>query len=165
MTDSVDIKPLPGAGVYQLILPDQVANTLQLTEADGHTLFITHENKMQLEWLGQRIWQQYHSLKNAFAAGKERLKRKRRSAAIILAVAVLTGLFSEEIAGLARISTLYVKTLAFAAGIICCLQLLKYFAKGISLSEGVLVSQPQVSALKESILKDFSLPDYRSLRD
>jgi len=157
MTDSVDIKPLPGAGVYQLILPDQVASTLRLTEADGHAIFITHENKMQLEWLGQRIWQQYHSLKNAFTIGKERLKRKKILAAIILAVAVLTGLFSAEIASLAHSSSLYVKTLAFAVGIICSLQLLKYFAKGMSLSNGALVSEPQISELKESILKDFSM--------
>ena len=81
MADAVDIKPLPGAGVYQLFLPEQVASTLQLTAADGHALSIIHENKMQLEWLGQRIWEQYHSLKNAFMIGKERLKRKKRIAA------------------------------------------------------------------------------------
>jgi hypothetical protein len=159
MTDPVDIKPLPGAGVYQLFLPEQVARELQLTESDGHALSIIHENKMQLEWLGQRIWKQYHSLKSAFIAGREKLKRKRRLAVIILALACLTALFSKGIAGITHLSDLYIKTLAFAVGIVCCLQLLKYFAKAMSFSDSDLVAGSQISELKEAILKDFSRQD------
>ena len=156
MADAVDIKPLPGAGVYQLFLPEQVASTLQLTAADGHALSIIHENKMQLEWLGQRIWEQYHSLKNAFMIGKERLKRKKRIAALMLASAGLIALFSAGIARLTQINILYINTFAFAIGIICCLQLLKYFAKGMSIADSHLTSGLEISELKESILKDYS---------
>jgi len=156
MADAVDIKPLPGAGVYQLFLPEQVASTLQLTAADGHALSIIHENKMQLEWLGQRIWEQYHSLRNAFMIGKEKLKRKKRLAAIMLASAGVIALFSAGIARLTQINILYVNTFAFTIGIICCLQLLKYFAKGMSIADSNLTSGLQISELKESILKDYS---------
>jgi hypothetical protein len=157
MTDSVEIKPLPGAGVYQLLLPDQVASTLHLKAADGRTLFIIHENKMQLEWLGQRIWEQYHSLRNRFSISKERLKRKKRIAFIILVLAGLVAVFNSAIAAFTNLSVLYIKTFAFLAGIICCLQLLKYFAKGIFYSQADPDSEQMMQELKESILKDYSM--------
>ncbi len=159
MVDSVDIRSLPGAGVYQLFLPEQVATTLHLTEADGNALFIIHENKMQLEWLSQRIWQQYHSLKNAFTVSKVRLKRKKRLAVIILVFAGLITLFSSGIARQTHVNILYINTFVITVGVFCCLQLLKYFAKGVSFSDSDFVSELQISELKESILKDFSPED------
>ncbi len=159
MHDKVEIKHMPEAGVYRLFLPEPVITALRLTAADGQALFITHENKMQLEWLGQRIWQQYHALKNAFTAGKERLKRKKRLAVILLAFAGLIAIFSALISRLARINILYINTFVITVGAFCCLQLLQYFAKGSSLSDNELASGPEISELKKSILNDYSPED------
>ena len=160
MTDSIDIRSLPGGGVYQLCLPEQLSNTLRLTKADGNALSIVHENKMQLEWLAQRIMKQYQAFNNALTAGKAKLKRKKRLAFIILGISLLTGLFSSGIAKLAHINILYTYTFIFTVGIISGLQLLKYFAMGFTLSEGDVNSDLHISGLKDLILKDFSPEDY-----
>jgi hypothetical protein len=159
MNDSVEIKPLPGGTVYQLFLPEPVVAALRLTAADGRALFITHENKMQLEWLGQRIWQQYHALKSAFAAGRERLKRKRRMAVILLIIAALIAAFSSAISRLTQVNILYINTFVIAVAVFCCLQLLQYFSKGSLSPDNDPLSGLQISELKKSILRDYSIRD------
>ncbi|HEY4156049.1 MAG TPA: hypothetical protein VGM24_11495 [Puia sp.] len=154
MTDSPDIRSLPGA--YQLFLPEQVAAMLHLTQGDGKALVIIHENKMQLEWLAQKIGEQYHSLYNAFIAGKARLKRKKRRVLIILLFVALAAIFNGPLAGIMQVDRLYIKAFIFTLGIICCMQLLKYLAMGMAGSARGVDTELSVLELKELILKDFS---------
>lgn len=158
MPDSIDIRSLPEGGVYQLFLPDQVASMLQLKEDDGNPLSIIHKNKMQLEWLGQTILKQYNTLNEAFIAGTAKLKRKKRVAIIVLALSALIAFLSSNIATLTKINILYVRVFAFTVGIICCLQLLKYIAQGLTNADKSL--DFRILELKELILKDYSMEDW-----
>ena len=151
-----DIEFLKSTGLYQLRLPEPVTTVLKLTEADGHALFIVHENKMQLEWLAQKIADEYGKVKNSFMISKMRLKRKRKLAISILILASLIALFRIPVSGLVHIDVLYLNVFVFTLGIVCCLQLLKYYALGISKSDDDLLSGLPFSELKELILKDYS---------
>lgn len=158
MENIVDIRPLPDAGVYQLILPEQVSSLLQLKQPDGKMIRIIHENKMQLEWLGQRIWQQYHFLDDVFITGKTKLIRKKRLAFIILIMAALISIFRTSIAGWIHVDIIYLTAFLFTVGVISCMQLMKYFALGTAGTNRDQVSG-QISALKELIRKDYSSTD------
>lgn len=160
MPDSIDIRSLPEVGVYQLFLPEQVATLLQLKEEDGNPLSIIHKNKMQLEWLGQSILKQYNTLNDAFIVAMAKLKRKKRLAIIMLVLSASIALLSSYIAALIRVNILYVRAFVFTIGIICCLQLLKYIALGITYGDKGLVSDFRILELKELILKDYSLKDW-----
>jgi hypothetical protein len=159
MADSLEISALPVAGVYRLLLPESVANLLKLTEPAGKALFITHQNKMQLEWLRQSIWEQYHTASEAFTAGKARLKRRKQWATATLLLAAVVALFNVRLSQLAHIDVLYIKVLSFTIGVICCLQLLKYFAMGMTLAGRDSGAEQRVLELKELILKDFSMEE------
>ncbi len=160
MPDSIDIRSLPEVGVYQLFLPEQVATMLQLKEDDGNPLSIIHKNKMQLEWLGQNILKQYNTLNEALQTGMAKLKRKKRLAIVILAISALIALLSSNIAALVRVNILYLRAFVFTIGIICCLQLLKYIALGISYVDRGLASDFRILELKELILRDYSLNEW-----
>ncbi|MDP4131459.1 MAG: hypothetical protein Q8918_18040 [Bacteroidota bacterium] len=154
--NSIDIKSLPGAGVFQLVLPEQVATRLQLKQPDGHVLFIIHENKMKLEWLAQSIWKQYQIMNNAFISGKTRLNRKKRVAVIVLLFTALIAVFRSGLATLTHINLLYINATVFTLGVMCCMQLLKYFAMGMKRPDETQVSGIGISELKELIQKDYS---------
>jgi hypothetical protein len=156
MENTIDIRSLPDAHAYQLLLPDQVAARLQLKQADGNTLFITHENKMQLEWLGQRIWQQYHNLNSSFTASKTRLNRKKRTAVIVLLSVAILAVFRNRLATLLRMDSMYVNAFIFTVAILCGMQLLKYLAMGVSAMDREIASDSTILELKEIIQKDYS---------
>jgi hypothetical protein len=156
MSISADIEFLPADKKYRLLLPGPVTQLLDLKNADGKTLIMTHENKMQLEWLAQKIYGRFNTAKELLISIKTRLKRKKRLVLILLGLAAVAGFLNKEIASLSQLNSLYIKVSAFAIGIICCLQLLKYYAQGISSIE-LASFDPEISELKELILKDYSI--------
>ena len=105
--------------------------------------------------VGQRIWQQYHFLDDAFITGKTKLIRKKRLAFIILIMAAIISIFRISIAGWTHVDIIYLTAFLFTIGVISCMQLMKYFALGITGTNRDQASG-QISALKELIRKDYS---------
>jgi hypothetical protein len=157
MPISADIEFHPENDNYRLILPAPVTEVLSPTNADGKILPITHENKMQLEWLAQKIVSRFNKLNEDLIANRVILKRKKNIAVGIIILAAVAALFKYNLARVTNINILYINVAAFAVGIIACLQLLKYFALSYTDSGRDIASDLQIIELKELIQKDYSL--------
>ncbi len=137
---------VPELSRFQLVLPGIVTDQLGFKDENKRQLSIVHENKMQLEWLAQKIMEQYSLLKTGIEKFKARLRRKRTIALCILLATVIVFLLRNQIVLNFHISVIYLNAGTFAVGIICLLQLLKYYALGFAKND--LSEEPEIIELK-----------------
>jgi hypothetical protein len=155
MNLTTDIKFLPDSNRYLLVLPGQLTNVLDLNDDEGKAIPITHENKMQLEWLSQRLLSLFGKVNETLVANRATLKRKKYWAVSIIFLSVLAAVFNQELARLAHTQVFYIEVTAFAVGAISCLQLFKYFAMGFTDLGRDSFSDVQFAEIKELIRKDY----------
>ena len=144
MSLAPNIEFLPDGKKYQLILPVPIVNSLGLTDPEGRPVSIIHENKMQLEWLSQRILTRFSQMNDELIVKKSKLKKRKYWMLGIMAMAIVAGLLNAPLAKMLHVSVLYIDVIAFAFGIIACLQTLANL-------------DPEMMEFKELILKDYSL--------
>jgi len=144
---------VPELSRFQLVLPGIVTDQLGFRDENKTQLSIVHENKMQLEWLAQKIMEQYFSLKTGNEKFKARLRIKKAIAFFILLATVIGFLLRNQIALNFHFSVIYLNAGTFAAGIICLLQLLKYFALGFAKSD--LSEEPEIIELRQLIREQY----------
>jgi hypothetical protein len=144
-----------GSKKYRLILPRPVIDQLGLMDGEGNIVPIIHENRMQLEWLAQKILSWFNAIHDNRVLVNRKLNKRKRIAIIVLLLAVLAAIFHTGLASLIHVSAAYISVVAFALGIIAFLQLLKYYALGLAARGEGLSSDQQVVELKELIQKDY----------
>jgi hypothetical protein len=144
-----------GSNKYRLILPSPVIDQLGLIDAEGNTVLILHENRMQLEWLAQKILSWFNAIHDKRVFKTRKLNKKKTIAIIVLVVAALAAIFHTRFASLLHVSAAYVSVSSFALGIVAFLQLLKYYALGLAAREEDPSSDQNVLELRELIQKDY----------
>jgi len=155
MATETDIVFESDGNKYRLILPRPVIDQLGLMDAEGNTVPIVHENRMQLEWLAQKIFSWFNTIHDKQVFVTKKLNKKKRIAIIVLALAALAGIFHNRLASLLHLSAGYIAVSGFALGIIAFLQLLKYYALGLATGREDLSTDQQVLELRELIEKDY----------
>src|SRR5215467_13873676 len=123
MTANANIEFQPESGKYILHLPESVYKKLGLTDTEGKPLSIVNENKMQLEWLAQKIMNWFHDLNTKLVSTKSKLNRRKRIAALILLICILVAFLNRPLSNITHIEILYINLSTFAVGMICILQL------------------------------------------
>ena len=156
MTANANIEFHSETGKYTLTLPESVYKTLGLTDAEGRPLSIVNENKMQLEWLSQKIMGWSHDLNNRVESTRSRLNRKKKYAGSILLVSIVLAVSNRPLSRITHIDILYINLAAFAIAMICILQLFKYFALGITIRGVNADEDHEINELKQLIQKDYS---------
>ena len=156
MTANANIEFQPESGKYILTLPESVYKTLGLTDTEGKPISIVNENKMQLEWLSQKIMGWFHDLNTRIMSTRSRLNRKKRVAVLILFISILIAFLNHSLSRITHIDILYINLSAFGFGMICILQLFKYFALGLTGYGMKSNAEDEINDLKQLIQKDYS---------
>src|SRR5580693_9348242 len=117
MANSFDIQFNQEIQKHLLIVNDAIKNELDLKDDQGKPLLMMHENKMQLEWLSQKIIALYTELNQVIEFYSTRLKKRKRVAIILLLSISVVALFNNSIARLFHINPVYINAPAFAIGI------------------------------------------------
>ena len=97
-------------------MPVPVGNSLGLTDQEGRPVSIIHENKMQLEWLSQRILTRFSQMNDELIVKKSKLKKRKYWMLGIMALAIAAGLLNAPLAKMLHVSVLYIDVIAFAFG-------------------------------------------------
>ncbi|MBS1597620.1 MAG: hypothetical protein JST75_05310 [Bacteroidetes bacterium] len=158
---SANIQLVSNNNNYELVLPDSIRDAFGLKDQNGNQLSIKSENKMQLEWLAQSIVSSFTKLNEYRTISNKKLNRKKTMCVALLAICGIVALAKTNIANLFHTTPLYINLIVFGVAIISCLQLLKYFALGISaINQGDFSSDPEIEQIKEMILKDYSVRNF-----
>ena len=155
MANSFDIQFNQEIQKHLLIVNDAIKNELDLKDDQGKPLLMIHENKMQLEWLSQKIIALYTELNQVIEFYSTRLKKRKKVAIIILLSISVVALFNNNIARLLHLNPVYINAPAFAIGIVCVLQLLKYYAMGFNGYGSNLESNLKIIELKKIIQEQY----------
>jgi len=155
MIPAPEIQYIQSIRKYQLNLPAAIIEAFQLNDETGKPLTITHENKMEVEWLAQKLNTQFISQIEAMKTFRTKLSRKKKIAFIFLAVAILITVFSYSISKLIGSTQILVSAFGFTIAIVALLQLLKYIAQGLSGPMSKLTDPEETSKIKEIILRNF----------
>jgi len=155
MAAAPEIQYIQSIRKFQLVLPESMIETFQLRDDSGNPLSITHENKMELEWLAQKLNTLFKSQSETTNTFQSKLNTKRKMAFIVLAIAILIVVFSHSLSTLLGSAQLPISGTGFALGVIAILQLLKYFAQKLSGPVSKLADAEEVLKIKETILKNF----------
>ncbi|MFI5153079.1 MAG: hypothetical protein ACHQET_07065 [Chitinophagales bacterium] len=137
------------------MLPKDIAEALQLSDNTGNPVLIVNENKMQLEWLVQKINALFNAQDRSLTVFKTKLKRKKTITFFVLILSALVVKFSQPISSLLGTSRIPVNFCGLSIAIISFLQLLKYIAQGFSGPSTRFADTNEAADLRETILKNF----------
>ena len=155
MSTNFDIQFSQEIQKHLLIVNEEIKNELDLRDDQGRPLLMVHENKMQLEWLSQKIIVLYTEIKQVIEFYSTRLKKRKRVAIFLLLGTSAVALFNNEIARLFHLHPIYINVPAFAIGIVCVMQLLKYYALGFNGYGSDLESNLKIIELKKIIQEQY----------